>query len=201
VEILKKFIKKNKIVNPYIISHSMSSWYATKIALDKTMNVQKIIFVDPLGFTISVPKKQKLLSFALVAKLISHTAMSPTKQHIKQFLQESHFNPNTLEDDFIDYVHESIHLNTLTHPFSLLHRIVGFHKIRKDFLLNLDVSKLHIPIHIISGAEDPLIDSDELIKAITPLTMVSYDILPNVGHVPPIENHKDFHLLSRRFLR
>ncbi len=200
-EVLQKFFIKNRLFNSRIISHSMSSWYATKISLNPIINVRKIIFVDPLGFTTSVPSKQKFLSFAPIARLLSKTVMSPTKQHLKQFLQESHFNQNTLEDVLIDYVHESIHYNKLSHPFSLLHRIIGFYSVRKEFQIGTDLSKLRIPIHIISGEEDLLVKSSELIKTISHLKNITFDILPHIGHVPPIECHDDFHRISHKFLQ
>lgn len=60
--------------------------------------------------------------------------------------------------------------------------------------------KIKQMVHLIHGAEDVLINPRQAVKLQTLFPRVSLDIIPEAGHVPPVETTKELVKLLRRYL-
>ena len=80
VDIVDQFINKLHLKNVSIIGHSFCGWIAMKLVLKNKTDIQKIILVDPIGFSSFISGKQHLISIRPVANFLAKTAMKPTQR-------------------------------------------------------------------------------------------------------------------------
>ncbi|MEN9328191.1 MAG: hypothetical protein RI947_999 [Candidatus Parcubacteria bacterium] len=201
VMVLEGFLKKLSLTSVNLIGHSIGAWVVAKVVLRKKVSVNKIILVDPLGFTLSVPFNQKLLTFYPVAKFLSRTVMKLSRNNMESFLRGVYVDNTILADEFIEYVYESMKSNNHPHPFLLLHKIVNFFSVKAEFDLRLQLRSILLPILVIVGEKDPIVSSKKVIeesKKIPSATVLEYK---NVGHVPSTESSKRFNTDVLTFLQ
>jgi len=202
VEVVEKFIGIKNIDKLSIIGHSTGGWVALKLVLREKTKVDKIVLLSPLGFSEYTPHKYRMVGFYLIAKLLSKTVMKPTRQHIKKFIKSVLHDVSTLKEEFIDYYHESLQRDGFVPPLLLINRISGFFKVRKEFVLLDELSKVNCPTLIITGEKDPIVTPHERhSRAFQLIPGVRWELFLNTGHVPSIERSNEFNEVVIKFLK
>lgn len=204
VDIVEKFIKlkfkKGDSIN--ILAHSIGGWIALKLALRERFCINKLVLVSPLGFSEYTPRKYRLIGLYIFAQLLSMTVMRLTRKNIKRFVSNVFHDVSSLKEEFIDYYYESLKKNKFSHPFLLLNRITGFWKVRKNFVLLNELSKIKIPTLIIIGDKDPILPLHSMhLKAFRLIPGARLEIFLNCGHVPSTEKSSKFNELVINFLK
>lgn len=200
VEIVEKFISIHDLKNIAVIGHSLGGWIALKLAI-KGLPITKIVLESSLGFSDYIPSSYKILAFYPFAKLLSKTAMKPTKKNMEKFLKGVMAKSSILSDELLEYFCTNINKNTDSHPFLLLHRIFGPLKLRKELMLGDNMKKISCPILIIAGDSDPLIPLHRMQRSIKLLPKAKLEIFPSTGHVPSLEKSTEFNEKALQFLQ
>lgn len=198
---VEEFITKCSLSNVHLIGHSLGGWIVLKFALRNKSFINKIVLVSSLGFTDYIPWKHSLLYFRPIALLLAHTVMRPTKEKMRQFLTDVVHDTAVLKQEFVDYFHEAIHREKLSHPFMLINRLVGFLKIAKELVLLEELSQIRHPTLIILGEKDPLIPLAKVSRGVRLIPGARLEIFLNTGHAPFIERSREFNELVINFLR
>lgn len=200
VRAVEKFITSHKLKKVKVVGHSFGGLIVLKLALKKDSFVDKIILVNPMGFTSNIPLNQKLLSLDFIAKLLSKTVMKPNRNNIKKFLEDVLVDTSNIKDEFIDYYHQAIKEGRATHPFLFINSLTENFKVKKDLVVG-ELNTVKQPTMIILGDRDPItlptknLDTYKLIKG------AKIHIFSNTGHVPSLERIDKFNKLVINFLR
>jgi len=148
-----------------------------------------------------VPLRFKPLSLYLFARFLSSVVVrKSSKKGMHNFLTSVLYEKNNIKEEFIDYFFAAIQSHSV-HPFMLIHRMTGFFKVRKEFVLIDQLSKITQPVLIIVGKHDPLVRAVDIHKTYTLIPGARLEIFLNSGHLPFIENSRDFNTLTVNFFK
>lgn len=198
VETLVGFIRHHHLEGTDVIGHSLGGWIALKLALKGLIG--KVVLESSLGFTNYIPWKHRLIAFRTIAQLLARTAMKPTKENMRKFLADVLNNRTCLREEFVEYFHESVTREQITHPFLLLNRLFDKFKIKKELMLIDAVESLKNPLLIIAGDRDPLIPFTRLQRSLRHLPSVRLERFQGTGHVPSLEKSAHFNAIASNFL-
>lgn len=199
VEITDKFIENLELKNVNLLGHSLGGWVVLKLAL-QNKNIKKIILVDSLGFSDYIPFRHKLVSIYVIVKFLIHTAVKPTKNNIRNFINNVTYEKQNAKEEFVDYFYEAIKYHG-NHPFMLMNRLTGFLKIRKELLLIDELSKIKQPTLIIAGEKDKLTKLIHIKENYKLIPNAKLEIFLNTGHTPFVEKIDEFNELVISFIK
>ncbi len=200
VDIVDAFVKDRKLTKIHIVGHSFGGWIALKLALKAVTYLDKIVLVDSLGFTNYMPRKYRLISIRFFAMFLSKTVMKPTKENMKEFLADVMYDVSALKAEFVEYFHEGIHKERLSHPFMLINRLSGLFKMNNELLLVDQFWKIDRPTLLIMGEKDPLIPLAKVSKVANLIRGVQLEVFSKTGHAPSIEKSTQFNEMVVKFL-
>jgi pimeloyl-ACP methyl ester carboxylesterase len=200
VDVVDKFIDRLQLKNIHIIGHSFGGWIALKLLLKNKATIQKIVLVDPVGFSPSISGKQKLIAIHSVANLLAKTAMKPTRKNMKTFLKSAMVDQSNLKEEFVDYFHQAVIKDKITHPFQMMSHLLKPFRFREDLSLINDLPRMHRPILLVTGEKDPIIDFKKNHSHYKKIPQAEIAIFRNTGHVPPIEKSSKFNQIVLNFL-
>lgn len=201
VETVEKFITSLKLKKVKIVGHSFGGLIVLKLALKKDSFVDKIILVNPMGFTSNIPLNQKLLSLDFIAKLLSKTVMRPNRNNIKKFLEDALIDISNIKDEFVDYYHQAIKEGRATHPFLFINSLTENFKVKKDLVVVSDLNAIKQPAMIILGDKDSITQPTKNLDTYKLIKGAKIHVLSNTGHVPSLERIDKFNSLAINFLR
>lgn len=201
VDVVEKFIKLKQFKKINVIGHSFGGLIALKLALKKDSFIDRMVLVNPMGFTSNIPLNQKLLSLDFIAKLLSKTVMKATRKNIKKFLEDALVDTSNIKDDFIDYYHEAIKEGKAIHPFLFINSLTENFRVKKDLGLVSELNAIKQPTLIIVGDKDPITLPIKNLNTYKLIKGAHLHIFYNTGHVPSLEKVDKFNSLVINFLR
>lgn len=204
--VVRDFMRQKNIDKAHIVGHSVGGWVALKLAIENPKLVDKLILVNSLGFSDHVPWGYRPVSFYNGANLLSKTVMSPTRDNMRKFLSDVLYNKEGLSEQLVDYYHEAVTKdpngnNAVSHPFMLINRLFKPFRIRDEFVLKDDLSKVSNCTLAIVSDNDPLLPFDKQREGIFMIRNVRLEVFKNTGHVPPMERSREFNGMVIDFLR
>ncbi|MEK9174988.1 MAG: alpha/beta hydrolase [Patescibacteria group bacterium] len=199
---LEEFIRIKNLTPLNILGHSIGGWVALRLVLRKRSMINKIILVSPLGFSERTPWRYRLLGIHFLAQLLARTVMRHSRSNMKKFTESVFHDVSTLKEEFVDYYYESTRGSIINHPFLFLNRLAGFLKVRKEFVLLDELSKVGIPTLVILGEKDPIVSpTKKQSEAFGLIPAAQVEIFLNTGHVPSTEKSEEFNKLVIHFLK
>ena len=201
VKTMEGFINSLNLKRINILGHSLGGWIILKLALRERISIDKVILVSPMGLTDYVPWRYKLLSIYMFANFLSSVVVRKNREKdMHNFLTSVLYEKNNVKREFLDYFFAAIQSHNV-HPFMLIHRLAGFFKVKKELVLIDQLSKITQPVLIIMGANDPIVRVMDIHKTHKLIPQAKLEIFLNSGHLPFIENSKDFNRLVINFLK
>jgi len=183
-----------------IIGASIGGWIALKLAIDNKPYINKVILSNPLGLTTYMPLKFRPVAVKQWAKLISKTALKPDRnnKNLEKFMRGVFYDKDlVLEPEFIDYFYE---LSQTSHNLMFISRLAHPLGMRKELYLANDLRKIRAPVMLIWGKQDPLMPYSKVRQNFKLIPHAKIEVLPQTGHMPPIEDNKKFNELAISFL-
>ncbi|HYE59745.1 MAG TPA: alpha/beta hydrolase [Candidatus Kapabacteria bacterium] len=197
---VEQFIQRHQLHRISIIGHSFGGWIAFQIAKRKNVFIQKIVAVAPVGCSKKVPVAQFPITIYPIAGLIAKTAMKPTEQNLKKFLESAFYDKMVLEDVLVRYFYEGSQTAGSSHPLLFLNRMTDPFRIKGEVLLEKIFPAVEQPCLIVWGGEDHLLPSKQGKEMCSLLPNGHIVLMPDTGHVPFIEQPEIFHSHISHFL-
>ena len=199
VSVVDEFVTKLKLQKTHIIGHSFGGYIALKLALLQKSYIDKVVLVNPMGFTKSIPHKQKAVAFSPLVALLKKTAMRPTRHNMHSFLMSVLHGKPVLPDEFIDYYYRNVISPSLSHPLDFMKSLTENFYIKKEIMLAMDLKKLKRPVLLLLGDKDPMTPVKPVLQHAVS-SNITIQIFHNTGHVPSLENPKKFNDIVGAFL-
>lgn len=200
LSIVTEFIQKLDLNNLTIIGHSFGGALALGLATNKKLSIEKLILLSPLGFTRQVPNRQKLATLYPVAKILSRTALKPTRSNMAKFLDGPLKNRSVVSSELVDYYWTAIMENDKNHPILFMNGLTKPLFIKRELLLVDQLAKIDQSTLIIAGDNDPLTPIKKIRTTIKSFTNFKLVIYEDTGHVPSLERSDRFNDEVRGFL-
>lgn len=200
VEIISEFIRLNKLKNVILIGHSLGGWVSCKASQNNKL-IKKIILVNTVGLTTSVPLKYKLAGIDIFAKILSNKILFPSIKNLSEFLAGAYFDKNKLDKNLLNYYYEGINENPKLHPLLLINKISGFFKVRDKFILKNKLLQSLPKTLLICGKHDPLINKDEIENKIKEFKNCQIIYIEDSSHVPFLEKYEEFNTIVLEFIK
>ena len=193
VEEFIRYIQRQYSVDDVaLVGHSFGGWVALKIASEQPDLVRCCALSSPVGFSSDMPLHQRMLGVYPVAWLLSRTVLKPHVENIHKFLLDACYRKEACDRVFSEYVHESMHRGTLSHPFLFIHSLLSGLKMRKELVFQSDITDTQIPTCIVFGVFDPVVSylaHEPRCRTLLPKASI---IAYNTGHVPMLEQPDQF---------
>lgn len=200
VETVAALCKELDITGLAVIGHSYGSAIAIKLAQRPELAVTKVVLVNPLGFDRHVPHRQKLVTLFPFAKLLSRTAVKPSRSNMSKFLADPLVAKDRVTAELVDYFWSGAAENSNNHPLLFMNSLTSPFLLKAELLLTNEAAQLRQPLLVIAGEKDPLIPLDKLKKALRNVPKSRLQVLPDTGHVVSLERSREFNELVTRFL-
>ncbi len=199
VQTVNRFIEVMKLGTIHVIGHSFGAWIALRLAR-KMQNTDKVVLVSPVGFTRHIAWPFCLSSIPIIAKILAHTALKPSRTNMQNFLLQPVLKKKSVTNLLIDYFYENIQGDPKAHPLFFMGAISHFFRLKKELLLIEELPKIKNKILVIVGDRDPLSPLQKIYKKFQLLSGASIKVFAGVGHVPSIEDAAQFNTLVINFL-
>lgn len=201
VELTEKFIELKKLENINIIAHSIGAWVTLRLILREKSHISRVILINPMGFSTKNPLKYSYVGFYPLAKLLVKTIIKIRPFSMKKFVESGFVNPQKMERIFFDYYYENIKNSNENHPLLLLNKLTDVLKVKKEFVLLKMLYKIKIPVLIVAGKYDGLVQPHQQhLAAFKLIPKCKIEIMSDSGHVPFIEESEKFNKLVNNFL-
>jgi len=202
VEVVEQFMLDQQLVDAVLLGHSIGGWAALRIAARRNVSLCGLILVNALGFNQYVPWGYRPLAFRFLATLLASTVMKPTRKNMRKFLVDVMHKEHRKDvpEVFIDYYHEAVTREPVTHPFLLIHRLFEGFTMKKEFFVPELLSMVQCPLFIMASANDPLLPVEKSVLSMNRTGESERLLFQNTGHVSPIEQPEQFNTAVMRFL-
>ena len=196
------FIRSKNLSKVSLLGHSLGGWIALKLAAAKNSYINKIIAVNPLGLTDYVAPRYKPAALYPIAKLLSKTVLRPTTKSMEKFCTSVMYNnKENIQEEFLEYICESLSEDSKAHPLLLINRLTNFNKTVPELNLLVELPKISNKTLLIIGDKDPLTPISKIEKPLKLIPEVRVEIFSNVGHIPSIESSLRFNQLVIDFFK
>lgn len=201
LNIVDEFVKKVGLKNINLVGSSFGGWVAMKLAIENKPYIKHLVLTNPIGFTRHMPAKFRPISIWPLAKFMSKTALRPARnnKNLEKFMRDVFYEKNQpLANEFIDYFYE---LSETSHNVLFISRLAHYSGMRKELFLGPELHKIKVKTLVIWGKEDPLMPYAGVRDNFAKIPNVKVEILPKVGHMPPVESPSKFNSLVKKFLK
>ncbi len=192
VDVVRKFIQKENLKNTYIIGHSFGAAIAAKLAISSPELVSEIVLVNPLGLIKKIPFKQRAIASRRFTRILTKTAVKPTRKNMKKFLQSAVYDKKIITEQFVDYYYDAVRQDKRSHPLLFMHGQTRGFKFNPDILYINQLKHIKIPILIILGKNDPLLPSKKIASLVRDDKNVKLKMFKETGHVTTLEQSNLF---------
>lgn len=195
-EIITAFIDELKLDRVDAVGSSLGGLALMLAALERPRAFQKIVLVDPVGFT-SSPRPP--LESALLALIQLWLMLPRSNGVIRGGYAAAFFDPEKLDEPTVGEI-----LQRAASPTAMLAARRTLHGIfqysRRLDHLHSRLASLPVPVLLIWGKNDPVLPAADAAIAARVLPSVQVEILERCGHLPHIELPAEFCALALRFL-
>ena len=195
IDVVTAFIRAQNI-NPSVIGHSFGGWVALQVA--KNVDIRKLVLVDPVGFSAHVTLSDRFISCYPIARFLSGTILKAERDNtaVEGLLRSAFYGKKTaLLPEFLDYFYDIMRMH---HNLLFVSRII---KLRKELYLDGRGITLPCPTLVTWGAHDPISPLRWSQENVREIRNAKIEIFPNAGHVPQIEQSREFNELIVDFLQ
>lgn len=198
LDVTTGFIEQAGIAGTHVIGHSFGGWIAATIAAENAAHIGKLVLTDSVGFGNRAAPPDFLISFYPFAQFLSKTILRPAEQNAlleKILLRGPFYNKDTeLAPEFIRHCSVIMRKH---HNLLFISRLIAR---RKELDLRDVLSKITNTTLIVWGERDPIIPLKQCALNFTRIPNAKTEILPDTGHVPPLEASNRFNTLIMDFL-
>lgn len=201
VQVVENFLHFLGVDNIKVIGHSFGGWIAMKLALESKLKIKKIILMDSLGFSRSIPLSQWPATINVLVRFISKTLFKITRLNMDRFLRSAFYDKKSGTELFFQYYFEALCMSALRHPLLFFNGLSSFLRMRKELDLRSSLSLIKQPVMLVWGSEDKNItfkSSKDFFKLI-PNHKV--EIIKEAGHVPSLEKSSLFNSVVLNFFQ
>jgi pimeloyl-ACP methyl ester carboxylesterase len=195
-----EMLRRLRIQKPTLVGTSIGGWVAMRLVLDERVAARRLVLVDAVGFSRTVPGNQVPISFRPFAKLLSRTALHPSGHNprLESFMRAVFFDKKLdLSDEFLAFYQL---LNTESESLKLIHRIA--HDVRGELQISqAELARIAVPTCVIWGDSDPLMPFETVEDLIKLIPSVAIHKIRNAGHMPPLEDPDTFNTIVAEFIR
>jgi pimeloyl-ACP methyl ester carboxylesterase len=189
---IEDFISKKKLKKINILAHSLGGVIALKLAQNNKNIIERMILLNPLGFTRKIPNSQLIVSIKPFVVLLSKTVLKPSKKNMASFLKSPMLNPDNLSDEFIDYFYSSIVKFDKYNPLIFLSNLTKRFKLHPSLKASDDLSKINSEVLILIGDRDKQVYHKDTFLEYKKLRKSELRILSESGHLPSMDNPEKF---------
>jgi len=199
VDIIDAFVAKNSLKDVMVIGHSFGGWVALALAAWHRCYLRSIVVSNPLGLSRYLPWKYRPIAIRWVAKLLTTTAIKPTREHIRKFIINPMENIPHISELFISYVCDMIVKNPNAHPILFLNSLFSPFRIKSELVLASRLASISIPVFVMISENDPLLPVGRARKIVERIPRVRTMVFSETGHVIPMERPVEFNRLVTGF--
>jgi pimeloyl-ACP methyl ester carboxylesterase len=198
VEPLALYLLSQQLNRTCIIGHSFGAWIAVNLIRLFKLPVNKLVLVNPVGWSTYIPMKSRILKSNYLMQFIADIKYKKNTKGIGALFSEPLYLKNSLETPLINYL-TKLAVRHGVHPLLLMHRIAK--ETHNGTLALEDNSRFDFPCLVILGENDPLIPYEKIKTHISKLsTNVRIETFESSGHVPPLEEADRFNAKVLEFL-
>ena len=199
-EAARGFIESEVREEPFaVLGHSFGGWLAARVGMSFPKRCKAMLLIDPAGLCNRIPAKQLLLRLPVISDLLLKGPLSPTHEHVEQFIREGFMPSYTADPTLVSYILE--HWETAPierNPFACARMIVQHLR-----YLNIedDIGRTDIPTLIAAGKGDPMADIPRLETYANAHPALKVMIFQKAAHVPSLEEATLFNATILGFLK
>lgn len=199
LDIVDKFIELQGWEQVDIVGSSFGGWIAAQLAAKQRPYIRRMVLANPIGFTSFIYPKNRPVAFTPLAKLLSKTVLKPrrTNKNLENFMRDIFADKTQpLLPEFVDYFYE---LSESSHNLLFISRLNSFKGMAKGLFLPDKLKNIKVPTLFIWGEKDPLTPYDRVKDNFKLVPNMQVKLLPNVGHMPSVEDSIKFNELVINF--
>ncbi len=200
VKVVVQFIIRNNLKKVNLIGHSFGGVVAIKIALEYPDLVNKLILVNPLGFSSKIPNSQKAVGIYRIAHFLSRTAVKPNRKNMEKFVKDPLYDQSSVDPEFVDYFFEGVTKHKSSHPLLFMNSLTRRLKMKAEVVILDRLEDINKPVMVIIGEKDRMLPIKKILKKIRLIPGVKVELFRETGHVPPIEKSEKFNNTVLKFL-
>ncbi|HWG90366.1 MAG TPA: alpha/beta fold hydrolase [Candidatus Thermoplasmatota archaeon] len=196
VRILRGFLDEVGVDRAAMVGLSFGGAVSLRFALDHPERTSALGLVSSFGLGRAIHYAYRTLAFPnLAVRLWS----SPDPSRVKLFLRGIVRNPECFSDSFLEEVVQVMGMPGSTHAVQAAAHAIGLSGQRVNYLPNL--VSVRAPSLVVWGARDPVFPLRHARRAARALPNAKLHVLPDCGHLPPLECPERFAEVLHRFLR
>lgn len=201
LDIVDQFIDLQNWQQVDVVGSSFGGWIAMGLAARNKPQIRKVVLTNPIGFIDYIPPKYRPIAITPMAKMMTKTVLKPVRGNdkLEGFMREvfgDKYLP--LAPEFVDYFFE---LSKTSHNALFISRLTRLKGMAKGLFQPEMMRSIKKPVLVIWGQKDPLMPYERVKENFKLLKTAKVHLLPNVGHMPPVEDSHKFNELVTNYLK
>jgi pimeloyl-ACP methyl ester carboxylesterase len=204
--LIKAFVETLGVAPVIVIGHSMGGTMAGGFAIADPASIKALVFVDAFGFGQNLIPVSPAIIYNLALPSLYYRLTRQAEKLIKPIVESNFHKPARLSPEILEMAIAENWIGNHSDRVKILSGLgvsMALRSQRREFVHNLRDQNLkyEFPIFVIWGQEDAFIPVSDAYQIHSEIPEADLYIIPDCGHVPPLEKTDEFRRGLIRFLR
>lgn len=205
-KLVREFVEALHLSPVIVVGHSMGGTLAGSFAIADPASIKALVFVDAFGFSNNLLPVSPAIFYNLTIPSLYYRLTWQSDKLIQPIIKSNFHDSDRLSPEILDMAIAENWVGRSSDRVKILYGLsvsMGFQAQRSQYVRNLR-DRFHqygFPILVIWGQEDAFIPVRDAYQIKSKIPEIALQIIPDCGHVPPLEKTDEFNQLLIQFIR
>ena len=204
--LIGEFVQALDLTSVIVIGHSMGGTMAGSFAISDPANIKALILVDAFGFSKNLIPVSTTILVDLAIPSLYYRLLKQTERLISAIIESNFHDSERLSPEIVELAITENWIGRSSDRMKIVYGLVrslGLRGQRSKYMEDLRnrYRAYRFPILVIWGQEDALIPVSGAYQIKSEIPETRLQIIPDCGHVPPLEKTAEFNQEIIQFLK
>ncbi len=205
-KLIQGFVEALNLSPVIVVGHSMGGTMAGSFAISDPASIKALVFVDAFGFSKNLLPVSPAIFYNLAIPSLYYRLTWQSDKLIQPIIKSNFHVSERLSPEILDMAIAENWVGSSPDRAKILYGLgisMGFQAQRSQYVRNLR-DRFHqygFPILVIWGQEDAFIPVRDAYQTKSKIPEIALRIIPDCGHVPPLEKTDEFNQSLIQFIR
>ena len=205
-KLIREFVDALNLSPVIVVGHSMGGTMAGSFAISDPASIKALVFVDAFGFSDNLFPVSPAIFYSLTIPSLYYRLTWQSDKLIQPIIKSNFHVSDRLNPEILDMAIAENWVGSSSDRAKILYGLgvsMGSQTQRSQYVHNLRDRFLHygFPMLVIWGQEDAFIPVRDAYQIKSKIPEIELHIIPDCGHVPPLEKTDEFNQRLIQFLR
>jgi len=204
-KLIVKFVEALNLASVIVVGHSMGGTIAAGFAIANPTRIRALVLADAFGFSDRLIPVSPTVLYTLALPSLYYRLTRQSQKLIKPIIESNFHVPERLSPEILEMAITENWVGDSAERMKIvfgLGKSLGLRAQRREFMESLRdrYQQNGFPVLVIWGQEDTFIPVDGADQIQSRIPEIGLRIIPDCGHVPPLEKTDEFNRALIQFI-